>query len=816
MRLRLPSEGEAKGAFPGMANHAVSPDAIVGQRLGHYRIAEKIGAGGMGQVYRAQDEHLDREVAIKVLRPGTLADEHARKRFRKEALALSKLNHPNVATIHDFDRQRGLDFLVLEYIPGITLSAKVAGRPLPEKEVVNLGIQLAEGLSAAHERGVVHRDLKPGNLRLTDDRRLKILDFGLAKLRPPATPIATTESLTETRTIVGTLPYMAPEQLLGGEIDARTDIHAAGSVLYEMAAGKNPFAEVERSQLIGAILHRAPQPLSSRNRKMCPELERIIGKCLEKEPENRYQSAKELVIDLRRLSAPSAMEAAILARPLLIWRRLPTIAVLGTIILAAIFGLIFSGRRARMLATRPLTKVQSLAVLPFENLSGDPGQEYFTEGMAEALITNLSQISALRVISRTSAMRYKDTKKTLPEIARELDLDAVVTGSVQRSGERVRITAQLIHARTDTDLWAGSYDRKMQDVLELESSVARTIADEIQVKLTPQEKARLIRARQVNPEAYEAYLRGRYEWNKRTAEGLRRGADLFQQALAKDPGYAAAYAGLADSYFSLAYSADVLRPREGVPKAKAAAVKALEIDESLAEAHATLGAIKLFYDWDWKAAEQELKRAIALNPGYATAHHWYGLCLGWTGRVPEARAELQRAHQLDPLSSIISTNLAWTFSLTHDYDRAIEQLRQTLEVDPNFWLAYWDLGGYKLALGRYSEAVSDLQKAVEFSRGSTGALGMLGYAYGVTGDRAKAQQVLQKLKKMAQSRYVSPADLAVVEFGLGNKDQGFARLEEAYQDHSGFLATLRTEPLLDRWRSDPRFVDLLHRVKLSD
>ena len=796
-----------------MANPAVSQDALVGHRLGHYRIAEKIGAGGMGDVYRAEDEHLDREVAIKVLPPGSLADDHARKRFRKEALALSKLNHPNIATIHDFDTQQGIDFLVMEYIPGITMSAKLASRPLPEKEVVSLGIQLAEGLSAAHEHGVVHRDLKPGNLRITHDRRLKILDFGLAKLRLPA-PVATTESLTETRTIMGTLPYMAPEQLLGGEIDARTDIHAAGSVLYEMAAGKNPFASVERSQLIAAILHRAPQPLTSRNRKLSPELERIIGKCLEKEPDNRYQSAKELLIDLRRLSAPSSMDAAMLARPLLRWRRVPAMAVFATIVLAAILVLFVRGRRARMLVSP--TKIHSLAVLPFENLSGDPDQEYFSEGMAEALITNLSQISALRVISRTSSMRYKGTRKTLPEIARELDLDAVLTGSVQRSGGRVRITAQLILAPTETDLWAGSYDREMQDVLELESSVARAIADEIQVKLTPQEKARLIGARQVNPEAYEAYLRGRYEWNKRTPEGLRRGADFFQQALAKDPAYPAAYAGLADSYFSLAYSADVLRPREGVPKAKEAALRALQMDESLAEAHATLGAIKLFYEWDWKAAEQEFRRAIALNPGYATAHHWYGLCLGWTGRASEARAELLRAHQLDPLSSIISTNLAWTFSLTRDYDRAFDQLRQTLELDPNFWLAYWDLGGYKLALGRNAEAVSDLQKAVEFSRGSTGALGMLGYAYGVTGDRVKARQVLQKLNKMARARYVSPADLAVVEFGLGNTDQGFARLEQAYQDHSGFLVTLRTEPLLDRWRSDPRFADLLRRVQLSD
>jgi len=797
-----------------MANRAVGQDAIVGQTLGHYHIGKKIGAGGMGDVYRAQDEHLDREVAIKVLAPGTLTNEPSRKRFHKEAITLSRLNHPNIATIHDFDTQQGVDFLVMEYIPGITLSEKLGTR-LPEREVIALGVQLAEGLSAAHEHGVVHRDLKPGNLRLTSDGRLKILDFGVAKLRRSVTDSMATESLSETQTMAGTLPYMAPEQLLGGQIDARTDIHAAGAVLYEMAMGQRPFADVKRSQLIGAILRRSPLAPTTLNTRLSPELERIIGKCLEKDPGNRYQSAKELAIDLRRLRAPSSEYAPVLARARHIRRRPVASVVAVAIVLTGIFGLIIGGRRARLPGPAP-RKIQSLAVLPFENLSRDPEQEYFTAGIAEALISNLSQVSALRVISRTSAVRYKDTRKTLPEIARELSVDAVLEGSVQHSGTRVRITAQLIHAPTDTPLWAGSYDRELQDVLGLESSVARAIADEIQVTLTPQEKAKLTATRQVNPDAYEAYLRGRYEWNKRTAEGLRRAVDFFQQALAKDSGYALAYAGLADSYFSLAYSAEVLHPQEAVPKAKAAALKALELDESLAEAHATLGAIKVFYDWDWAGAEQEFKRAIALNAGYATSHHWYGLYLGWTGRVAEAKAELRRAQQLDPLSSIISINLAWTSYLARDYDRAIEQLRQTLELDPNFWAAYWDLGECELALGRYTEAIADLQKAVNLSGGNTGVVAMLGYAYGAVGDRAKAQHMLQQLKKMAQSRYVSPADVAMVEFGLGNKDHGFAWLQKAYQDHSRFLVTLKTEASLDPLRSDPRFVDLLRRMKLSN
>jgi TolB-like protein/Flp pilus assembly protein TadD len=474
------------------------------------------------------------------------------------------------------------------------------------------------------------------------------------------------------------------------------------------------------------------------------------------------------------------------------------------------------GWRARLLWRAAPVRIESLAVLPLKNLSQEPEQEYFVEGMTDALIAELSQISALRVISRTSVMRYKETKKPLPEIARELNVEGIVEGSVQRSGERVRIAAQLIYAPRDTHLWARSYDRELRDVLALESSVAQAIAEEIQVKLTPQEQAHLATTRQVNPQAYEAYLKGRYEWNKRTAESLRRGIAFFQQAVARDPRYALAYAGLADSYFALAYSAEVLPPREAVPRARAAVQQALALEEALAEAHATLGAIKLFYDWDWAGAQSEFKRAIALQPGYATAHHWYGLCLGWMGRMPEATAELTRAQELDPLSLIISANVAWTYSLARDYDRAIAQLRRTLELDPSFWAAHWDLGDCYLALGRSAEAIAELQKAVDLSAGSTGALAMLGYAYGTTGERAKAEKVLQELNQLGRSRYVSPADLAMVEFGLGHRDQAFARLEKAYQDRARFLVTLKVEPSLDRFRADPRLQDLLRRMHLAE
>jgi len=426
-----------------MASHPVGQDTVVGQTLGHYRIAEKIGAGGMGEVYRVHDEHLDREVAIKVLTPGTLSDEHSRKRFRKEALALSKLNHPNVATIHDFDSQQGVDFLVMEYIPGITLSEKVAAGALPEKEVLRLGVQLAEGLAAAHDHGVVHRDLKPGNLRVTSDGRLKILDFGLAKLWRPVTASAATESLSEPQAMAGTLPYMAPEQLLGGEIDARTDLHAAGLVLYEMATGRYPFADVENSRLIGAILRNPPLPPTALNPKLSPELERIIGKCLEKEPENRYQSAKELAIDLRRLQTGVVSGLQPVTRPAK-WSSAKSVG-LGLVILAAVIVLLFAfnigGSRQRLLGGTGGRRIESLAVLPVKNFSGDPAQEFFADGMTDALIADLAQIKAVKVVSRTSVMHYKGTSETLPQIAKELGVDGIVEASVVRSGDRVRVTA---------------------------------------------------------------------------------------------------------------------------------------------------------------------------------------------------------------------------------------------------------------------------------------------------------------------------------------------------------------------------------------
>ncbi len=787
-------------------------DALLGQTLSHYRITEKIGAGGMGDVYRAHDEHLDREVAIKVLRPGTLTDEHSRKRFHKEALALSRLSHPHIATIHDFDTQQGTDFLVMEYIPGVSLSEKLAGGPLPEKEVLRLGVQLAEGLSAAHEHGVVHRDLKPGNLRVTGDGWLKILDFGLAKLRHPVAESGATESLTETQATAGTVPYMAPEQLLGGEIDARTDIHAAGAVLYEMATGRRPFAEVERLQLVGAILHKTPPPPSAVNPAVSAELDRIIGKCLEKEPGNRYQSARELAIDLRRLQAPARTSETVSIVAGKKWERWKLGAAVAAVsaLVAMVIGF-NAGRIRERFARPPSAPIQSIAVLPLANLSHDPEQEYFADGMTEALITELSQISSLKVISRTSVMHYKGSSEPLPQVARELNVNGIVEGSVLRSGDRVRITAQLIQAPSDTHLWAKSYERDLRDVLRLQSEVAQAIANEIKAKVTPQEQARLARAHLINPEAHEAYLNGRYYWNLRTEEGLKKGMEYFQQAIEKDPDYALAYAGLADSYVVLT-EWGLMAPKEGFPRAKAAASKALEIDETLAEAHVPLAAAKYGYEWDWAGGERELRRAIELNPGYASAHQWYAEYLSYTGRHNEAIAEIKRAQELDPLSPMVNQLVGGLLIFARRYDDAIAELRRTLELNPEFYPAHMNLGYAYGQQKHYAEAISEYQKAIALQEGNPGLKAKLARAYALSGKRREALKIASDLRQLSKQRYVSAYDAAQIYTALGDFDRAFVLLEKAYQEHASFLMLLQVEPANDPLRSDPRFQDLLRRM----
>ena len=762
-----------------------------------------------------------------------MSDDSSRKRFRKEALALSKLNHPNIATIHDFDTQDGIDFLVMEYIPGTTLSEKLAGRPLTEKEVITLGTQLAEGLAAAHSERVVHCDLKPGNLRVTCDGRLKILDFGLAKQRLPVAPSVATESLSRTDTYAGTLPYMAPEQLLGEEVDARTDIHAAGAVLYEMATGQRPFDTLDHAQLITAILRQAPAQPRQLNPQVSAELERLIGKCLEKEPENRYQSAKELAVDLRRLGTPSTVTSSWrvvekspprAGRKILLGLGLVLTAVLA--LTAVVPELNLNRWRERLFGIEARSQIHSLAVLPLVNLSGDAEQEYFADGMTEDLITDLSKIGSLKVISRTSAMQYKNARKPLPQIGRELGVEGVVEGSVQRVGDRVRISAQLIYAPSDTHLWAESYDRDLHDVLRLQGEVAQVIANEINAKVTPQEQARLSGKRPIDPDAYQAYLRGRYYWNKRTEKDIRKAIDYFQQAINKDPNYALAYVGLANSYLVLSlYSSAPWQ--DTYRQAKAAATKALEIDDNLAEAHAALASTRAGEEWDLAGALTELARAIQLNPSYATGHQWYAEYLICSGDVERAIAEIRRAQELDPLSLVINSTYGYILFQARHYDDALARARKTVEMDANFYLGHELLAEVYEQQAMFEEAISERQRAATLAGESAEEAArralLLRSSVADGGAKAYWEERLQLAMKDAnQSKDLpyeltdsSPYRLAVLNARVGRNETAIGLLQKAFDEHDYGLYYLKTAPPMDGLRSDPRVASLMLRIGIT-
>ncbi|HUJ93332.1 MAG TPA: protein kinase [Candidatus Bathyarchaeia archaeon] len=785
--------------------------SLIGRTLGHYRIVEKIGAGGMGEVFRAHDEELDRDVALKFLPAGALIDETARKRFRKEALTLAKLNHPNVATIHEFVTQDGISFLVMEYVAGNPLSRELTREAMPEKQVLALASQIAQALQEAHERGVIHRDLKPGNIVITPKGLAKILDFGLAEHLRPVSEKTTIDSLNEARVVAGTLPYMAPEQLLGEATDARTDIYGFGALLYEMATGQRPFRDEVSARLTDAILHQMPAAPRSLSERVSPELERIILKCLEKDPENRYQSAKELDVDLRRMqmgSSASAVRAE--APPRAGGRRRVAALVAVAIAVAVAIGAGVNYWRGAHPGGSGAPQIQSLAVLPLENLSGDPEQEYFAEGMTEELITQLAQISALRVISRTSVMPYLGTRKPLAEIASELRVDAVVEGSVMRSGNRVRITAKLIQASTDKNLWAKGYDRDLNDVLSLQSEVARDIAQEVRVRLTPQEQRRLEGAPQINPQAHDAYLKGRYHWDKETEDDFVEAKKYFEQAIALDANYAAAYSGLADYY----WATDVVAPRVAMPKAREYAQKALALDDSISAAHTALAAVKFYADWDWPGAEQEFKRAVELNPSDAEAHRLYSAFLSAMGRADDALVEIRAAQDLDPVSIFSGSSAGWTYYFARQYDQAIEQCQRTVELESNNVGAHACLGYAALAKGKFDEAVEECKKAAELSHHDPVRVAGLARAYALAGKIAEARQLLENLQGESRRHFVPPTSLAAVYAALGEKNAAIAMLEKAYEQRDSYITWLKVDDAFDSLRSEPRFQALLRRIGL--
>jgi serine/threonine-protein kinase len=750
-------------------------ERLIPERVSRYRILEEIGSGGMGVVYRARDERLDREVAVKILKAPAAQDEALRKRFRQEATALSRLSHPYINTVFDFDSADGLDFLVLELVEGRRLEDLLGAGPISERDTLSYGAQIAAALGAAHEAGVVHRDLKPGNVIVTGKGAVKLLDFGLALLRPSATPSHETRSLTGPGFVVGTLSYMAPEQLLGQEVTGRSDLYSLGVLLYEMTTGRRPFTTTPAAALIDEILNRRPVPPLLPGGPLDPRFESLILNLLEKEPRKRPESADQVEAALR----------AILTAP-------------------ADSGVRAAARRSA---------IGSIAVLPLANLSGDPEQEFFADGMTEAIILTLAQIDAFRVASRTSVMRFKGTSTPLPEIARALQVDAIVEGTVARFGGRVRITAQLIDAGTDRHLWARSYERELSDVIALQGEVARAVAEEIRGQVTHEASARLARARRVDPDAYEAYLRGRYHWNRRSEEGIRKGIEYFEEAIRLDPLYAQAHAGLAQAYDTLG-SYSFITPGEAYTKARVAALHALEIDENLSEAHVAMGGVLQNHAWDWAASEEHFRRAIAADPGNAGAYHWYSDLLSALGRSDEALAAMRRAHALDPLSLTVNMSLGACLFYAHRYEDAVEQQRRTLELDPQFAPAHRMLGGALEQLGRLDEAIAEYKTAASLSK-DLAATALLAHTIARAGRPDEARRIHAQLKEDAQARYLSPYSEAAIYTGLGETDAAFERLEKAYAIRDRGMVWIKVAPRLDPLRGDPRFDALLRRMNLA-
>ena len=794
-----------------------------GARLGPYEILSPLGAGGMGEVYRARDSRLLREVAIKILPADLASDRERLNRFEKEARLVASLSHPNILALHDFGQADGVLYAVTELLEGDSLRQRLSSETLPPRKVIEIGVAVAEGLAAAHAKGIVHRDLKPDNIFLISDGRVKILDFGLARTAEPLSPEAqtsapTTPAPTEPGTVMGTIGYMAPEQVRGFSADARSDIFAVGCVLYEMVSGRRAFAAATSAETMAAILRDTPEPVPPT--RIVPGLDHIVARCLEKSPDERFQSARDLAFALKEmpgtLSALRTVPEATPEPPSRTFRRGPWL-VAGLVLAAVAAGLLlFLPAVRHRLGPAGAGKIESLAVLPLANLSGDPQQEYFADGMTEELITDLAQIGALRVSSRTSAMRYKGMQKLVPEIARELNVDAVVEGSVLRVGDRVRVTAQLIAAATDKHLWASSYERELRDVLTLQGEVARAIAGEIGVRLTSQERSRLANKKTVNPEAYEAYLKGRYHWFRGTAPDAQKSLDYFQESVAKQPGYALAYAGIADAYEQMAGSAyAVLSPKEAFPKAKVAAMRAVELDPTLAEPYVALGWSSFVFDRDWTTAEKQFQRALRLNPNYPAAHQTYGAFLSEMGRFDEGIREAKRGQELDPLSLRGNFDVGFFLHNARRDDEAIPWFRRALDMDSSFLRAHWGLGLALVQKGGYDEAITELRKAVELPGGGPAQLGSLGYAYAVAGRRAEALEIVEKLKERSRKHYVPPATVSIVFSGLGEKDQALKWLEKANEERDPWVARLKVDPMFDSLRSDPRFLDLRHRVGLN-
>lgn len=740
-----------------------------------YQIIEELGKGGMGRVYRALDKELHEEVALKLIKPEIAKDKKTIERFKNELKIARKISHRNIGRMYELMEEKGTHFITMEYVPGQDLKGLIRQTgQLTTGKALSIAKEICEGLKEAHRVGVVHRDLKPSNIIIDREGNASILDFGIARSLKEM-------GMTDAGVMVGTPEYMSPEQVEGKEIDQRSDIYSLGVILYEMTTGQTPF-KGDTPFTIG-VKHKSEMPRDPKelNAQIPEDFSQVILRCMEKDKECRYQSAGELLAELEKIEKETSKR-------------------------------ILTDRRPE---TEDLKWQNSIAVLPFVDLSPEKDQEYFCDGMAEELINALTKIEKLQVASRTSSFQFKEKGYDIHDVGKKLKVKTVLEGSIRKAGNHLRITAQLVNVDGGYHLWSEKYDRKMEDIFAIQDEISLAIIDKLKLKLLKEEKATFIKRYTDDLEAYDLYLKGRFFWNRRYEGGLQKGLEYFHQTIKKDPSYAPAYAGIADS-LSILGLFGWLPPKEVFPKAKATALKAIEIDDELAEAYTSLGWINMLYDWDWTAAEKALKRALEIDPNYAIGKLWYALYLLYMGRFEEATSTIMKALEIDSLSLLINVNLGCTLYFKRQYDEAIEQCLKAIEMDPNYLLSYWFLGAGYAGKGMWKEVISAFEKAVALSERSPFFIGYLGWAYANSGQKDKARRALNQLEKLSKEKYVSNHSRANIYLGLGEKARLFEYLEKAYEAREPILfPTMKAAPFFDSVRLDPKFKALLKKMRLE-